>query len=58
MLETLHRRHRRGSVARMTPFISALRVAFAVGVGFSAIGAVVSAMRGGHRTDDMGQAAG
>jgi hypothetical protein len=41
----------------MTPFISALRVAFAVGVGFSAIGAVVSALRGGHCTDDMGQAA-
>jgi EmrB/QacA subfamily drug resistance transporter len=31
------------------PFIGALHLAFAVGVVFSIIGAVVSAMRGGHR---------
>ena len=38
----------------LEPFIGALRLAFAVGVGVSAIGAVVSAMRGGHRgTDEL-----
>ena len=32
------------------PFISALRLAFAAGVAVSAIGAVVSLLRGGHRS--------
>jgi EmrB/QacA subfamily drug resistance transporter len=36
----------------MTPFISALRLAFGVGVVVSLIGAVVSAMRGGHRSHE------
>jgi enoyl-CoA hydratase/carnithine racemase len=31
------------------PFIGALHLAFIVGVGVSIIGAIVSAMRGGHR---------
>jgi EmrB/QacA subfamily drug resistance transporter len=40
------------------PFISALQLAFAVGVVFSLIGAVVSAMRGGHTAEDeIGEAA-
>jgi EmrB/QacA subfamily drug resistance transporter len=34
------------------PFITALRLAFAVGVGASIVGAIVSAMRGGHRSHD------
>jgi MFS family permease len=41
----------------MSPFISALHLAFAVGVAFSIVGAVVSAMRGGHRVEDVGTAA-
>lgn len=36
----------------MTPFINALRLAFAVGVVVSLVGAVVSAMRGGHRSHE------
>jgi EmrB/QacA subfamily drug resistance transporter len=36
----------------MTPFINALRLAFGVGVVVSLIGAVVSAMRGGHRSHE------
>src|SRR3954447_22521103 len=36
----------------MTPFIGALRMAFAVGVVVSLVGAIVSAMRGGHRADE------
>jgi MFS family permease len=40
------------------PFISALQLAFAVGVVFSLIGAVVSAMRGGNvSADEIGTAA-
>ncbi|HET9613719.1 MAG TPA: MFS transporter [Candidatus Limnocylindrales bacterium] len=40
------------------PFITALRLAFAVGVVASIIGAVVSAMRGGHRShEETGAAA-
>jgi len=39
------------------PFIGALHLAFIVGVGVSIIGAIVSAMRGGHRLhEDVGQA--
>ncbi len=39
------------------PFIEALQLAFAVGVVFSLLGAVVSAMRGGHQVDEhIGQA--
>jgi EmrB/QacA subfamily drug resistance transporter len=34
----------------LEPFINALRLAFAVGCGFSIIGAVISALRGGHRS--------
>jgi EmrB/QacA subfamily drug resistance transporter len=34
----------------MAPFINALRIAFAAGVVASALGAVISAMRGGHRS--------
>jgi MFS family permease len=34
------------------PFVSALRLAFAVGVGASIVGAAVSAMRGGHRSHE------
>ncbi len=42
----------------LEPFISALRLAFAVGVVFSLIGAVVSAMRGGNTTaEELEQAA-
>jgi EmrB/QacA subfamily drug resistance transporter len=42
----------------MTPFINALRLAFAVGVIVSLLGAVVSAMRGGHRShEETGAAA-
>lgn len=36
------------------PFITALRVAFAAGVVASAVGAVISAMRGGHRSWEEG----
>jgi EmrB/QacA subfamily drug resistance transporter len=40
------------------PFISALHIAFAVGVAVSILGAAVSAMRGGHRShDDLRRAA-
>jgi hypothetical protein len=40
------------------PFITALQLAFAVGVVFSLIGAVVSAMRGGNvSADQIGTAA-
>jgi hypothetical protein len=39
------------------PFIEALQIAFAVGVVFSLLGAVVSAIRGGHQVEDeLGQA--
>jgi len=41
----------------MAPFISALHLAFAAGVGASIVGAIVSGMRGAHRTHDMGRAA-
>jgi EmrB/QacA subfamily drug resistance transporter len=34
------------------PFIGALHLAFIVGVGASIVGAIVSAMRGGHRVHD------
>ena len=34
----------------MDPFITALRLAFAAGVVFSILGAVISALRGGHRS--------
>jgi MFS family permease len=40
------------------PFITALRLAFAVGVATSIVGAIVSAMRGGHRShEDAGHVA-
>jgi hypothetical protein len=39
------------------PFVSALRLAFAVGVGASIVGAAVSAMRGGHRSHEESGAA-
>jgi EmrB/QacA subfamily drug resistance transporter len=39
------------------PFVSALRLAFAVGVGASVVGAAVSAMRGGHRSHEESGAA-
>jgi len=40
------------------PFITALRLAFAVGVATSIVGAIVSAMRGGHRShEDAGRVA-
>jgi EmrB/QacA subfamily drug resistance transporter len=40
------------------PFITALRLAFAVGVAASVVGAIVSAMRGGHRShEDAGHVA-
>ena len=39
------------------PFIGALHLAFLVGVGVSVVGAIVSAMRGGHRlNEDVDQA--
>jgi EmrB/QacA subfamily drug resistance transporter len=39
------------------PFIGALHLAFLVGVGVSIVGAIVSAMRGGHRLDEeLGEA--
>jgi len=34
------------------PFIGALHLAFLVGVGVSVVGAIVSAMRGGHRLNE------
>ena len=34
----------------MAPFIGALHVAFLAGVGASAVGAVISMMRGRHRS--------
>jgi MFS family permease len=39
-----------GEGIAMGSFINALRIAFLAGVGFSALGAVVSAMRGEHRS--------
>jgi MFS family permease len=36
----------------LDPFIHALQLAFAIGVVFSIIGAVVSAMRGAHTVED------
>jgi len=42
----------------MAPFISALHVAFAAGTGASLVGAIISAMRGEHRSWEMAESAG
>ena len=41
----------------MAPFISALHVAFAAGIVASLVGAIISAMRGEHRSWEMAESA-
>ena len=49
---------RRGTASTWRPFISALHIAFGVGVVASLLGAVVSASRGGQQVDEDDAAVG